>query len=734
MDMTPTPAGFTANWLGQRVVFADGALGQLTSEVAELGAERVLLIAGRSGAASDRAADLLAGRLAARFGDVRQHVPGEVAAAVAYEARRVRADAIVSIGGGSATGLAKICALDTRLPVLAVPTTFAGSEMTPVWGRTDGAVKRTGRDTRVLPRTVIYDPLLLTGMPPALAGPSGMNALAHCVEALSVPAPDPLTSMSALQGARLIATWLPAACPKPDADAGPVPDAGLTAARALLWASCLAGRAFGTVGGSLHHSLCHLLGGFAALPHAPMHAVVLPQVVAFLAPSLGPELGQLADALGTSPADVAGAIWDLGAQCGTPAGLRALGLAEASLPGIADALCERDPASPRPLSPADALALMAAAWHGARPVPAAPSPAAPSRAAPSPAASGRAPARSVVAAAREPVTAADLTQTVLARLEATPDPRLRRIMISLIRHVHGFVADVRLTQDEWLAAVRFLTATGQISGDRRQEFILLSDTLGVSMLVDLLAGPSGRGTAGTATESTVLGPFYVPDSPEREYGSSIAERPSGEPAWVTGRVTDVDGNPVAGATLDVWQNADDMLYAVQNPDSPPDNLRGLFRVRQDGSFAFLGVRPTDYPVPADGPVGRLLASTGRHPWRPAHIHVIVSAPGYLSVATHIFDSASKYLDSDVVFAVKASLVRDFERHEPGANGVTAPDGTEVPEGVPPGQAWYSLRHDFLLVPVDGPVDGPGDGPGDGPADSPGDGPADSPAATPPEAQ
>jgi len=701
MNMTPTPAGFTANWLGQRVVFADGALGQLSSEVADLGAERVLLIAGRSGEASDRAADLLAGRLAARFGNVRQHVPGELAAAVAYEARRARADAIVSIGGGSATGLAKICALETRLPVLAIPTTYAGSEMTPVWGRTDGAVKRTGRDTRVLPRTVIYDPLLVAGMPPALAGPSGMNALAHCVEALYAPAADPLTSMSALQAARLIATWLP--------DPDSATDVGLAAPRALLWASCLAGRAFGTVGGSLHHSLCHLLGGFAALPHAPTHAVVLPQVVAFLAPSLAPELGQLADALGTSPADVAGALWDLGARCGTPAGLRALGLAEASLPAIADALCERDPASPRPVTRADALALVTAAWHGARPVHAAPSPATLS-----PAASGPATASSAFAAAREPVTAADLTETVLARLQATHDPRLRYIMISLIRHLHGFVADVRLTQDEWLAAVRFLTATGQISGDRRQEFILLSDTLGVSMLVDLLAGPSGRGAAGTATESTVLGPFYVPDSPEREYGSSIAERPSGEPAWVTGRVTDVDGNPVAGATLDVWQNADDMLYAVQNPDSPPGNLRGLLRARADGRFAFLGVRPTDYPIPADGPVGGLLASTGRHPWRPAHIHVIVSAPGYQSVATHIFDSASKYLDSDAVFAVKASLVRDFERHEPSADGVTAPDGAQVPEGVPPGQAWYSLRHDFLLVRADGL--------------------ADSPAATPPGAQ
>ena len=144
-----------------------------------------------------------------------------------------------------------------------------------------------------------------------------------------------------------------------------------------------------------------------------------------------------------------------------------------------------------------------------------------------------------------------------------------------------------------------------------------------------------------------------------------------------------------------------MLYAVQNPNSPASNLRGRFRTETDGSFAFLGVRPTEYPIPDDGPVGQLLASTGRHPWRPAHIHVIVSAPGYQSVATHIFDSASKYLDSDAVFAVKASLVREFQRHDPGpAADSTAPDGTPVPDGVPPGQAWYSLRHDFLLSRAD----------------------------------
>jgi maleylacetate reductase len=649
------PADFAADWLGQRVVFADGALGRLPDEVSRLDAGRVLLIAGRHGGLGDRAAALLGGRLAGHLADVRQHVPADLADAAVSEARRIGADAIVSVGGGSATGLAKICTLETGLPAVAVPTTYAGSEMTPVWGRTDGGVKRTGRDVRVLPRAVIYDPSLLAGMPASLTGPSGMNALAHCVEALYAPAADPLTGLSAAEGARLIASWLPAAYEGGDP----------AAVRALLWAACLAGRSYGTVGGSLHHALCHLLGGFARLPHAETHAVVLPHVVSFLSPAIEPALDRLAAALGSAPAGVAGAIWDLGAAAGTPAGLRALGLAEADLPAVAEALVERGPASPRPLSGDDALALVTAAWHGARPGTAAPS-----------------------AASGEPMSAAELTATVIQRLDATPDPRLREVMTALIGHLHGFVTDVRLTLDEWLAAVRFLTSTGQISDDRRQEFILLSDTLGVSMLVDLLAEPASAGAAGFATESTVLGPFYVANSPEREYGASIVERPSGELAWYTGRVTDTDGNPIAGATLDIWQNADDMLYAVQNPDAPPDNLRGVFRTRPDGSFAFLGVRPTDYPIPADGPVGQLLARTGRHPWRPAHIHVIVSAPGYQSVATHIFDAGSKYLTSDAVFAVKASLIRTFERHEPGTD--------PAPDGVPPGQPWYSLHHDFRL--------------------------------------
>jgi hydroxyquinol 1,2-dioxygenase len=300
----------------------------------------------------------------------------------------------------------------------------------------------------------------------------------------------------------------------------------------------------------------------------------------------------------------------------------------------------------------------------------------------------REPVTSSTTGGGRPMTAAELTDEVVARFSDAPDPRLRQIMQSLIRHLHAFAVDVRLTQAEWLAGIRFLTATGQKCDDKRQEFILLSDTLGLSMLVDLLE----HEREDHATESTVLGPFYVPGSPERAHGDSIAERPSGEPALVSGRVLDVDGRPIAGAEVDVWQNGDDMLYAVQDPDAPQTNLRGLFRTTDDGRYAFLGVRPTDYPIPEDGPVGGMLAVTGRHAWRAAHLHFIVRAAGFRPVTTHVFDDGSRYLDSDTVFGVKPSLVRHFERHEPGAD--------DPPRGVAPDQAWYSLRFDFVL-PRDG---------------------------------
>jgi protocatechuate 3,4-dioxygenase beta subunit len=280
----------------------------------------------------------------------------------------------------------------------------------------------------------------------------------------------------------------------------------------------------------------------------------------------------------------------------------------------------------------------------------------------------------------------ELTAAARASFDGSPDARLRLIMRSLVTHLHAFVTEVELTELEWASAIEVLTATGQITDAQRQEFILWSDTLGVSMLVDALAHPTVSG----ATESTVLGPFHVSGSPLREYGAAIAEQQAGVPAWVHGRVLGLDGSPVAGAELDVWQNGDNRLYAVQDSEAPEHHLRGRFLTDAEGRFAFLAVRPVPYPIPDDGPVGRMLTATGRHPWRPAHIHVAVHARGFRSVVTHIFDSASEYLDRDTVFAVKPSLVRDFEER--------AADDPETPLGVD--RPWVSLELELVLAPGD----------------------------------
>jgi catechol 1,2-dioxygenase len=274
----------------------------------------------------------------------------------------------------------------------------------------------------------------------------------------------------------------------------------------------------------------------------------------------------------------------------------------------------------------------------------------------------------------ERMTEDALTDEVVARLAATPDRRLREVMTTLVRHLHAFAKEVRLSEDEWFAAIRFLTATGQVSDDVRQEFVLLSDTLGLSSLVDLI---NHGGVGSLATEPTILGPFYAPGSPERAFGASMVEYDDGgEPAVLRGTVRDETGSPVAGAKLDVWQNAATGFYAVQQPEvQGATNLRGVYTSDEQGRYEIRTVRPVPYPIPHDGPVGRLLQDTGRHPWRAAHVHAKVSAPGFAPLTTHLFDRESDYLDSDTVFGVKPSLVKDF---------TPAPDGTLLCE------------HDFVL--------------------------------------
>jgi len=237
------------------------------------------------------------------------------------------------------------------------------------------------------------------------------------------------------------------------------------------------------------------------------------------------------------------------------------------------------------------------------------------------------------------------------------DARLRQLLTGLVRHLHAFSREVELTQGELDAAVAFLTSTGQMCDDTRQEFVLLSDVLGLSMLVDAIGNRAEVGV----TASTVLGPFHMVESPSRSLGDTISLAPGGEPTLITGRVLSADGAPLPGAMVDVWQADADGFYDVQRPDEVPErNLRGLFTTDAEGRFWFQTILPAAYPIPDDGPVGRLLSATGRHPWRPAHVHFIVGADGHAPLTTHIFVEGSPYLDSDAVFGVKDSLVVDFE--------------------------------------------------------------------------
>lgn len=258
----------------------------------------------------------------------------------------------------------------------------------------------------------------------------------------------------------------------------------------------------------------------------------------------------------------------------------------------------------------------------------------------------------------------ELTKEVIASFAKTPDARLKVIMESLVKHLHSFAKEVRLTDEEWFAGIKFLTDSGDMCSEVRQEFILLSDTLGLSSLVDLINHAKGDDLA---TEPTILGPFHVQGSPLLENGASIVTRTlaEGEPAIVRGRVLDVAGNPIAGAIIDVWQTDANGMYDIQDSGDVNGNLRGRFKSDSQGRYEFKTIRPVPYPIPADGPVGKMLRSVNRHEWRAAHIHAIVEASGFTSVTTHIFDKESAYLDSDTVFGVKGSLIKTFIKQSDG---------------------------------------------------------------------
>ncbi|MSQ59107.1 MAG: hydroxyquinol 1,2-dioxygenase [Betaproteobacteria bacterium] len=282
------------------------------------------------------------------------------------------------------------------------------------------------------------------------------------------------------------------------------------------------------------------------------------------------------------------------------------------------------------------------------------------------------------------LTEENLTDAVLKKLEGATDARFKQIMTSLIEHVHGFVREVQLTEAEWITAIQFLTATGQKCDDKRQEFILLSDTLGVSMLVDAInhRNPSG------ATESTVTGPFYVKGGPEVPLGGNIAEGVEGHPTYFSGHVRTPGGEPIAGATLDLWSTDGDGWYDVQLKGQSM-RARGKVKTDAQGRYSFWTIKPVSYPIPTDGPVGKMLLMMGRHPYRPAHTHMILSAPGFKPVTTHVFVEGDPYLESDAVFGVKNSLVSEFVQHPPGV----APDGKRMDK------VFYTVNFDFGLVPV-----------------------------------
>jgi hydroxyquinol 1,2-dioxygenase len=274
----------------------------------------------------------------------------------------------------------------------------------------------------------------------------------------------------------------------------------------------------------------------------------------------------------------------------------------------------------------------------------------------------------------------ELTDTVVASFAGTPDERLRTVLTALTRHLHAFAREVRLTEAEWAAAIGFLTDAGHITDDRRQEFILLSDVLGLSMQTITI----NHAVEGGVTESTVLGPFFVAGSPAVELGGDIAAGAPGEPCWVEGSVRDVDGTPIPGALVEVWEADEDGFYDVQYADTRTA-ARGHLGTEADGGFRFWALTATPYPIPADGPVGRLLAATGRSPMRAPHLHFMVSAPGFRTLITHIFVSGES-LGGDSVFGVRESLVTPFVR----SDGPT-PDGRVV------SGSWTQVRFDIVLA-------------------------------------
>jgi hydroxyquinol 1,2-dioxygenase len=293
--------------------------------------------------------------------------------------------------------------------------------------------------------------------------------------------------------------------------------------------------------------------------------------------------------------------------------------------------------------------------------------------------------RTVVVSAEQAAREQELVERVLASFEGAPSPRLRQLMQALTRHLHAFAREVRLSEQEWNVAIEFLTASGHITTDTRQEFVLLSDVLGLSMQTIAINNEAYE----DATEATVFGPFFVEGAPQIENGDDMSFGAHGQPCWVHGRVTDTGGNPVPGARIEVWEADEDGFYDVQYGDGRTAARAHLF-TEEDGSYRFWGITPTPYPIPNDGPVGKMLDAVGRSPMRTSHLHFMVSAPGLRTLVTHIFVDGDEFLDRDSVFGVKDSLVKDFQIQ---AAGTPTPDGRRVDAD------WAQVLFDIVLAPA-----------------------------------
>ncbi|MEU7766665.1 maleylacetate reductase [Nocardia sp. NPDC049190] len=352
------PAPFARTTLPGRIVFGNGTLNQLAPELdRERRRRAMLIVSARQRELADRGRSALGHLMTLEWNEVRQHVPRDLAERATAAATTADVDAIVALGGGSTVGLGKAVAVNTGLPLVAAPTTYSGSEMTPIYGLTSGNHKKTARDQAALPKIVVYDPQLMTALPSSIVGPSGMNALAHCVEALWAANHDPITDALALDGAARLQRFLPRAYTTTDvAPRGEV-----------LIAACLAGTALGTVGSSVHHALCHLFGGMYDTPHAETHAIVLPYVIRYLEPAIPDTVARLAEAMKCDPTKLAENVWALARSVGTPPGLRAIGLTENQTDAVAEEAVAKHLVSPRPLELHSLRAMLREAWSGEPP-------------------------------------------------------------------------------------------------------------------------------------------------------------------------------------------------------------------------------------------------------------------------------------------------------------------------------------------------------------------------------